>query len=188
MTARQTAEITKTGTAADSGIVIHTARGGDPCRLCAFYYHIFADQYRFRERWEGYFIKSVGEYFDDMEHNQIWLAEKNGTVVGSIGTVSHSDRSAQLRWFGVDRSMRGCGIGNDLLEQCLTGCEQNGFRDLWLWTIDILKPARHLYARHGFVMTETKPNTEWADYAMTEEKWERNSTSPTDGSEADPQA
>lgn len=41
-----------------------------------------------------------------------------------------------------------------------------------LWTIDILKPARHLYGKYGFAMTETKPNTEWADYEILEEKWE----------------
>ena len=41
-----------------------------------------------------------------------------------------------------------------------------------LWTIDILKPARHLYGKYGFVKTETKPNTEWADHEILEEKWE----------------
>lgn len=35
-----------------------------------------------------------------------------------------------------------------------------------------LKPARHLYGKFGFAMTETKPNTEWNNYEILEEKWE----------------
>lgn len=41
-----------------------------------------------------------------------------------------------------------------------------------LWTINILKPARHLYGKHGFFPTEAKPNHEWADIELVEEKWE----------------
>ena len=29
-----------------------------------------------------------------------------------------------------------------------------------------------VYSKFGFELTETKENTEWADYKMTEEKWE----------------
>lgn len=32
-----------------------------------------------------------------------------------------------------------------------------------------LKPARHLYGKFGFAMTETKPNTEWDNYEILEE-------------------
>lgn len=41
-----------------------------------------------------------------------------------------------------------------------------------LWTVDICSEARHLYSKFGFELTETNENTEWADYKMTEEKWE----------------
>jgi len=32
--------------------------------------------------------------------------------------------------------------------------------------------AHHLYETSGFIPTETKPNTEWCDKLLTEERWD----------------
>lgn len=45
-----------------------------------------------------------------------------------------------------------------------------------LWTIDILHSARHIYSKNGFVLTETKENTEWTGHTLLEEKWEYKSS------------
>lgn len=100
------------------------------------------------------------------------MAEREGKIVGCIAIVKRGAHEAQLRWFGVAMGMQGTGIGSKLLETAMRFCEEHGYTDVVLWTIDFLKPARHLYGKYGFRMTETKPNREWADHEILEEKWE----------------
>ena len=153
-------------------VTIRTYRPGDPSLVCYFYYKLYEEQYQFNGSVEKYFIKGMGELFDDPEGSQLWVAERDGKIMGSIAIVKRGGHEAQLRWFGVSPELQGLGVGNRLLEAAMEFCREKGYTDVSLWTIDILKPARHLYGKHGFALTETKPNHEWADYALTEEKWE----------------
>lgn len=52
-------------------------------------------------------------------------------------------------------------------------CEEADFGHVYLWTIDICEAACYLYADYGFEHTEDKPNDSWADYHMTEQRWDR---------------
>lgn len=156
---------------------IRTYQPGDPSRVCYFYYKLYEQQYQFNGSVEKYFIKGMGELFDCPRESQLWVAELDGDIVGSIAVVKRGNHAAQLRWFGVSAAVQGLGIGNRLLETAMDFCRACNYTDIVLWTIDILKPARHLYGKHGFVITETKPNDEWASYALTEEKWEYHSQS-----------
>lgn len=157
---------------AKTDIMIRTYKPGDPSLVCYFYYKLYEQQYRFNGSVEKYFIKGMAELFDHPQGNQMWVAEQNGKIVGSIAVVQKGDHAAQLRWFGVSTDIQGMGIGNKLLETAMNFCKERHYTDLLLWTIDILKSARHLYGKHGFYMTETKPNYEWTDHELMEEKWE----------------
>lgn len=156
-------------------IIIRTYRPGDASLVCYFYYKLYEQQYQFNGSVEKYFIKGMAELFDCPQESQMWVAEKEGKIVGSIAVVKRAGHAAQLRWFGVSMDIQGMGIGNKLLETAMDFCRERGYTDVILWTIDILKPARHLYGKHGFSMTETKPNHEWVSYELIEEKWEYHS-------------
>ena len=80
------------------------------------------------------------------------------------------------------------GLGGRLLDIAMKFCHQHEYTHVILWTIDILKSARHLYAKHGFVLTDTKPNHEWADYNLLEEKWEYNEHNNTTAFTAQPKS
>lgn len=153
-------------------ISISSYKPGDPSLVCYFYYKLYEQQYQFNGTVEGYFIRGMADLFDHPQDSQLWVARKGEQIVGSISIIKKGEHQAQLRWFGVDLSVQGMGTGNRLLETAMRFCEEKSYTDIFLWTIDILKPARHLYGKYGFVMTETKPNTEWADYEILEEKWE----------------
>lgn len=155
-----------------SNITIRTYRPGDPSLVCYFYYKLYAEQYRFNGSVEKYFIQGMAELFDDPKGSQLWVAEQNGSIVGCIAIVKKGAHEAQLRWFGVGMGVQGQGLGGRLLDAAMDFCREQGYTHVILWTIDILKPARHLYGKHGFAPTETKPNHEWADYPLLEEKWE----------------
>lgn len=153
-------------------MMIREYSAGDPSRVVYFYYKLYEKQYKFNGTVEQYFMKGMTELFDTLAGSQMWIAEREGEVVGSIAIIKKGEHEAQLRWFGIDTSLQGLGIGSRLLDIAMEYCREQEYTHVILWTIDILKSARHLYAKQGFKLTETKLNHEWADYELIEEKWE----------------
>ena len=49
-------------------------------------------------------------------------------------------------------------IGDRLVSAVVDFARGAGYRDLVLWTNDVLTSARRLYQRHGFVLTAEKPH------------------------------
>ncbi len=156
----------------EKDIVIREYKPGDPSRVCYFYYKLFEQQYGFNGIVEKYFMEGMLDLFEDREGSKMWVVERNGEIVGSIAIIKRGDEDAQLRWFGIDMSLQGQGVGNKLMQIAMDFCKEKGYKHVILWSIDILKSARHLYGKFGFILTETKPNHEWAPYPMIEEKWE----------------
>lgn len=155
-------------------IIIREYKPGDPSLVCYFYYKLYEKQYHFNGSVEKYFIEGMADLFKDHDGNMLWVVEKDEQIVGSIAIIKRSKTDAQLRWFGIDMSLQGMGIGHQLMETAMDFCHKHNYKHIVLWTIEILKPARHLYGKFGFVKTETKPNNEWSDQTLIEEKWEYN--------------
>ena len=155
-------------------VVIREYKPGDPSMVISFYFKLYEKQYNFNGTVERYFMEGMIDLFRYPEGSQLWIAEREGKIVGSIAIIKRDKEDAQLRWFGVDMSLQGMGIGNKLIDTAMQFCKEHGYEHIFLWTINILKPARHLYGKHGFCLTDSKPNHEWADYALTEELWEYN--------------
>ena len=65
-------------------------------------------------------------------------------------TVAASATESQLRWFLLDPSVRGLGLGKKLLQEAITFAEQTGYASMFLWTVSALKAAGHLYQAAGF--------------------------------------
>lgn len=153
-------------------ITIREYQAGDPSRVTYYYYMLFKNRFNFNPIVERYFMEGMLELFDTGESSQMWLLERKNEVVGSIAIVKQGEYDAQLRWFGVDESLQGLGMGSKLMTLAMDFCREKGYSHVVLWTIDILEPARHLYTKFGFELTETKPNYEWANIPLVEEKWE----------------
>jgi GNAT superfamily N-acetyltransferase len=103
----------------------------------------------------------------------LWLA--HGTEIeGSIAIDgSHANQDgAHLRWFITSNSLRGTGVGKQLLGRALEFSDQCGYKKVYLWTFAGLSAARHLYESHGFCLQSENPGSQWGK-VVHEQRFER---------------
>jgi GNAT superfamily N-acetyltransferase len=89
-----------------------------------------------------------------------------------IAIAKAEEDTAQLRWFLIEPEMRGKGLGHRLMKTAVDFCKEKGYRHVFLWTVDILEAARHLYQVYGVTLTETVENDVWTDDMIKEERWD----------------
>jgi len=117
-------------------------------------------------------MKGLTEFLFDSEGGELWVAEINGEIVGSIAITKNNRTVAQLRWFLIDERYQGMGIGKKLMEAAIQFCVEQKYQHIFLWTVSILTAARHLYKKYHFVLTEEKTNSEWTESMIVEERWD----------------
>lgn len=134
---------------------------------------LYRKEYGWDYTFEGYVAEGLAEFVlsFDARKDCLWIAEMDGQIVGSIGIVGESSSQAQLRWFLVHPTMRGRGVGRDLLDKALQFCRERGLESVFLWTVSDLKVAAHLYESAGFHKTEQKTHQIWGK-TLTEERYD----------------
>lgn len=123
---------------------------------------LYHEEYGWDEQFEGLVAQILGEFVRDFdeEYDASWIAELNGSVVGSVFLVrGRQANTAKLRLLYVEPSARGHGIGSKLVRACVTGARARGYAALELWTNDILSAARHIYQRFGFQLVEEEKHS-----------------------------
>lgn len=152
----------------------HDLRPGDMGRVIALHGVLYAEEYGFDHGFEAYVAETVAEFgkLARPEMDRLWVAERNGRLVGSIAIVGREDASAQLRWFLVHPEVRGAGLGRRLIAEALAFCRAAGCRSVYLWTVNGLDAAAHLYVAAGFRKTETKPPELLWGVRLAEERYD----------------
>lgn len=133
---------------------------------------LYEKTYSFGPMFEYYVMKGLTEFMIHNDGGELWIAEINGEIVGSIAITKSSDEIAQLRWFVLKEDYHGRGIGKKLMETALDFCKEQHYHHVFLWTVNILEAARHLYRKYNFTLTEEKPNNEWTGTQLLEERWD----------------
>lgn len=114
---------------------------------------------------EGKVARELCEFLEhyDEGRNGLWLAVRDGRVEGSIAIDGSrvGTEGAHLRWFIVADPLRGCGIGQRLLEKAVDFCRARGCGKVHLWTFGGLDAARRLYERSGFRLTTERWGARW---------------------------
>ena len=107
----------------------------------------------------------LAEFFSryDPEKDGFWAARRAGALLGAIAIDARKRNSdgARLRWFIVDESCQGLGLGSRLLEAALAHCDERKYRRIYLATFAGLDAARHLYETHGFVLKKQARDSHW---------------------------
>jgi len=103
---------------------------------------------------------------------QLWLVVDNGRTLASIAIDGNmTGRVAHLRWFIVDDSLRGLGVGRELMARAMAFVDER-FDETYLWTFEGLDAARHLYEAFGFRLAEAAGGTQWGK-AVVEQRFVR---------------
>jgi GNAT superfamily N-acetyltransferase len=133
---------------------------------------IYEKEYRFDETFVDYVRKPLYEFYENFDKNfeNIWIAVYEEDIAGFIALVKVDEYTAQLRWFLLEKEMRGKGIGSELMTNLIEFAKDKNYNNIYLWTVGFLDAARHLYEKFGFELMETKASTIWGK-KLTEEKW-----------------
>jgi DNA-binding MarR family transcriptional regulator/GNAT superfamily N-acetyltransferase len=91
----------------------------------------------------------------------LWLYVDNGRSLASLAIDGDEAAGvAHLRWFIVDDSLRGSGIGRRMIAHAMAFVDEH-FDETYLWTFKGLEAARHLYESFGFKLTDEVNGSQW---------------------------
>lgn len=96
------------------------------------------------------------------DHDEgLWVAERDGRMLGAIGLTREGPRHGRLRWFLLVPEARGRGLGRRLLGDVLAFTRAAGYERLELDTYPELRAAGRLYVEAGFHVIASRRTEIW---------------------------
>ncbi len=81
---------------------------------------------------------------------QIFFAEIDDKIVGTVALIAVGDDSFELAKMAVDKNYRGFRIGEALMSACVEFSAKKGIKKIFLLSHTKLVPAINLYRKFGF--------------------------------------
>ncbi|WP_432663666.1 helix-turn-helix domain-containing GNAT family N-acetyltransferase [Wukongibacter baidiensis] len=156
-----------------SPINIRTFKSEDIEHIIERHLELYSSEYEFDDTFRVYITNGIYDFVKshDKEREDIWVAELDGKIIGTIAVVKIENSIAELHWFLIDPDIRGRGLGKRLMKTAMEFCKEKNYRRVFLWTLNNLKAARHLYKYYGFELTETREHDLWGKH-LIEERWD----------------
>jgi GNAT superfamily N-acetyltransferase len=122
---------------------------------------LYAAEYDWDASYEALVARIVADFASahDPAREAAWIAEVDGVRAGCIFLVAGDQADvARLRILLVTPTAPGLGVGTRLVDTCLTFARDAGYRQVSLWTNDVLVSARRIYQAFGFALTDEEPH------------------------------
>ena len=146
---------------ADTDVSLRQLRPGDVGWIIHRQAVLYAQEYGWDWTYEGLASRILGAFVAEFDaaREDGWVVERGGVVVGSIFLMKgHDPAVGKLRLLYVEPSARGAGVGRRLVAACIARARELGYRQLTLWTNDILVAARRIYQTAGFRLVSEAPH------------------------------
>jgi DNA-binding MarR family transcriptional regulator/GNAT superfamily N-acetyltransferase len=146
---------------ADTDVSLRQLRPGDVGWIIHRQAVLYAQEYRWDWTYEGLASRILGAFVAEFDaaREDGWVAERGEFMVGSIFLMKSDDPAVgKLRLLYVEPSARGAGVGRRLVAACIARARELGYRQLTLWTNDILVAARRIYQTAGFRLVSEAPH------------------------------
>lgn len=133
---------------------------------------LYATEYGWDETFEGLVAQIVADYARDRDERResAWIAEVHGEPAGCVFCTKREEHVAQLRLLLVEPETRGMGLGARLVDECIRFARRAGYRQIMLWTNDVLTAARRIYEKAGFQLVEEGPHKSFGK-DLVEQTW-----------------
>ncbi|HEY0791632.1 MAG TPA: GNAT family N-acetyltransferase [Chthoniobacterales bacterium] len=153
--------------------IAHGFRPGDLGELIRLHGLQNAMDYGFDALHEAHCARIAADFLlaKPRRRSRVWLALQEQNVVGSVFIVELPGNVAQLRLLFVHAKLRGQGLGRWMVETAVSYARAEGYRLVFLWTVQGLERAIGLYVDAGFRRTLEHPGAPWSD-SSTEVRYE----------------
>lgn len=141
--------------------VLRPHRAGDLGWMVQSQAEFYTSTFGWNSQFEALVADVAGKFLANFDSTRefCWIAERAGVRLGSVLVMNGGDGVAKLRLLYVDEQARGLGLGRMLVEECIRFARDAGYRQLTLWTNDILHAARAIYVKSGFKLISEEPHT-----------------------------
>jgi GNAT superfamily N-acetyltransferase len=136
-------------------------RPGDLGWVVMAHGELYASEFGWDTSFEALVAGIVADYAAgrDRDAAGAWIAELDQRRVGCVFCVAGDEPGeCKLRILLVHPAARGQALGSRLVATAISFARKTGYRRMRLWTNDPLVAARHVYLRHGFVLTDEQPH------------------------------
>ena len=89
----------------------------------------------------------------DVDQAEYFVIEEDGKLLGGAGIAALANYDGpvcELQKMYISASLRGKGVGKQLMDVCLDFAKTSGFEQVYIETMPYMEPAQKLYKKSGF--------------------------------------
>ena len=162
-------------------VLLRPHRPGDMGWIVSRHGALYTGEFGWDAGFEALVARIAADFLErfDARREACWIAERDGTNLGSVMLVQARDETtqaviegvAQLRLLLVEPTARGLGLGERLVDECQRFARRAGYTKITLWTNANLLAARGIYAKQGYKLIKSEPHHSFG-HDLVGEIWE----------------
>ncbi|MEO8114966.1 MAG: bifunctional helix-turn-helix transcriptional regulator/GNAT family N-acetyltransferase [Phenylobacterium sp.] len=131
---------------------------------------LYGREYGWGPKIEAITARICADFLDNLDpaRERCWIAERDGVRLGCVFLVDDGRGVARLRLLLLDPAARGQGLGRRLVAECIAFARASGYREIVLWTHEVLTAARAIYAAEGFTLEESHIHDDFGEPLVSE--------------------